>query len=525
MSGDAEAGRAEMGPKDDEPMGPEQTGAEPHGVTPPPVHVPRPYALPQTALAARVECPMPDGATIVAWTYAPEGVVDEPGTPFGIDLTVPPVLMLHGNGEEHGIFGPVIDAVCASGRSVVAMDSRAQGASTRGTEPLSYELMAADAVEVCARLGVPEVHVLGFSDGGILGLLLARDWGDHVLSLTALGANLTPEGLPREDTEGMAYAAAENRRWAAEGEEGVTLEDGTPVPSPEEAARIAELLQLMVEQPQIDAGSLGGISCPVTVMVGEFDEILPEETDRIVAAVPGARKVVEPGVDHNLPKVAPAAVARELLTCVARNDVRHAPRRAEVPADVAVYRLPVSGRWAEKLDELYRHVDAEPGTSGWVQDLWPPAGMARKLLAEGAYWGAFEREAVRDGRPAEDAALLGAVAVNHDADMGDGSAPGHGSGLGGPDWEPLPESDVACWHLLAVDPAAQGRHVADALVAAGTIGARALGARVVRINTSAANVAANALYASRGLVRHRPLWLPYPGLPLPGWTNLWELEV
>lgn len=494
-------------------------------VAPPPVHVPRPYALPATALAARVECPMPDGATIVAWAYAPEGVVDEPGTPFGLDICVPPVLMLHGNGEEHGIFGPVIDAVCASGRSVIAVDSRAQGASTRGAAPLTYELMAADAIEVCARLGVPQVHVLGFSDGGILGLLLARDWGAHVLSLTALGANLTPEGLPREDTDWMAYAATENRRWAQEGSEGVTLEDGTPVPSPAESAQIAELLQLMVDNPHIDAASLSTIDCPVTVMVGEFDEILPEETDRIVAAIPGARRVVVPGADHNLPKMAPGAVARELLACVARNDECHERRAAQMPDDLAVCRLPVSGLWAERLDDLYRRVDAEPGTSGWVQGVWPPEGGARELLAAGAYWGAFERADVRCGRPADDAVLLGAVAVDRDADMGDGSAPGHGSGLGGPDWEPLGKRDVACWHLLAVDPAARGRHVADALILAGVRGGRALGARTVRINTNVANVPANALYASRGLVRRRPVWLPYPGLPLPGWSNLWELEL
>ena len=492
----------------------------------PPVHVPRPYALPATALAARVEVPTEDGAAIVAWTYAPEGVVDAPGTPFGIDLSAPPVLMLHGNGEEHGIFGPVIDAVCASGRAVIALDSRAQGQSTRGAaRPLTYELMAADAIEACARLGVPEVHVLGFSDGGILGLLLARDWGAHVLSVTALGANLTPAGLPKEDTDWMAYAAAENRRWAAEGEEGATLEDGTPVPSPAEAARIAELLQLMVEQPQIDAASLASISCPVTVMVGEFDEILPEETDRIVAAIAGARKVVEPGVDHNLPKMAPAAVARELLATIERNDVRHRRRAIELPDGLAICRIPVSGRWAEKLDGLYRRVDAEPGTSGWVQDVWPPVGMAAELLATGAYWGAFDAADVRDGRPTDDAVLLGAVAVDHDADMGDGSAPGHGSGLGGPSWEPRAEKDVAAWHLLAVDPAARGRHVADALLVAGVHGAREIGARTVRLNTSVANVPANVLYAGRGFTRHRPLWLPYPGLPLPGWTNLWELAL
>ncbi|WP_346696339.1 alpha/beta fold hydrolase [Thermophilibacter mediterraneus] len=491
----------------------------------PPVHVPRPYALPATPLAARVECPMPDGAVIVAWTYAPAGVTDAPGTPFGIDLAVPPVLMLHGNGEEHGIFGPVIDAVCASGRPVIALDSRAQGASTRGTDPLTYELMAADAVEACARLGVPQVHVLGFSDGGILGLLLARDWGAHVLSLTALGANLTPAGLPREDTDWMAFAAAENRRWAEQGWEGATLEDGTPVPSPAESARIAELLQLMVENPRIEAASLAAVNCPVTVMVGEFDEILPEETDRIVAAIPGATKVVEPGIDHNLPKMAPGAVARELLATVERNDVRHPARAARVPEGLAVCRVPVEGLWAERLDALYERVAAEPGTSGWVRDVWPPAGMARGLLASGAYWGALEASSVSGGAPRDDAELLGAVAVNRDAHMGDGSAPGHGSGLGGPSWEGLGEKDVAGWHLLAADPAARGRGVGDALVCAGLLASRELGARSARLNTNVANVPGNCLYASLGFTRHRPVWLPYPGLPLPGWSNLWEMRL
>ena len=113
---------------------------------------------------------------------------------------------------------------------VIAVDSRSQGASTRGTAPLTYELMADDAIEVCARLGVPQVHVLGFSDGGILGLLLARDWGAHVLSLTALGANLTPAGLPKEDTDWMAFAAAENRRWAKEGHEEPSSRTARPSP-------------------------------------------------------------------------------------------------------------------------------------------------------------------------------------------------------------------------------------------------------------------------------------------------------
>ena len=482
--------------------------------TPPPVHVPRPYARPTANLVARVDVPTSDGASIAAFVYAPHGTRDEPGTPFGISGEVPPVLMLHGNGEEHGIFGPVIDAVVATGRAVVAVDSRAQGESTRGTAPLSYELMAADAVEVMNRLGVWDCQVLGFSDGGILGLLLARDWGEHVLSVTASGANLTPAGLPEEDTRFMAEAAAANAAWAAEGWEGEVDEDGNAVPSPAEAGAIAELLQLMVDQPQIGAETLGSIHCPVTVMAGEFDCILPEETERIAAAIPGAQTYIVPEVGHTIPKEAPEVMAEVLLETVGMNDVRHPVRGVDAPSDVLV--VPIDDSWADAVDDLYAHVCARPGTSGWAQGLWPPEGLAQKLLGEGITLAALD--------PAT-AEILGAVSVDFDDDMGDGWLPGHGRGQGGPDWEPLPEGQAATYHLLAVDPAARGRHVAGALLAAAAERARDLGASVVRINTSVANVEANNLYVSAGFTRHKPVWLPYEGLDLPGYTNLWELAL
>ena len=463
--------------------------------------------------------PCEDGALIAAFVYAPHGMRDVPGTPFGIDPHVPPVLMLHGNGEEHGIFGPSIDSVVAAGCSVVAVDSRAQGESTRGTAALSYELMASDAREVMARLGVWQCHVLGFSDGAILGLLLARDWAPHVLTLTAMGANLTPAGLSDEDQRWMAEAAAANETWAAHGHAGAFDAEGNAVPSPAKAARIAELLRLMVDQPQIEPASLASISCPVTVMAGEYDCILPEETARIAAAIPGARTFIVPGAGHTLPKEAPDDVSRQLLATIGMNDRRHAARHAEPPTDVAV--CSVDASWGDALDGLSRHVTDEPGTSGWQEGIWPPTGLARELAAAGKTLAAFDAADVTDGVPRAGARIMGAVSVDHDTDMGDGWLAGHGRGAA-PDWEPLPEDEAVCYHLFAVDPTARGRHVASALLAAATGRARSLGARVVRINTSPANVEANDLYAREGFSLHRPSWLPYPGLDLPGWTNLWE---
>lgn len=281
-------------------------------VTPPPMHVPRPYDRPEARLAFRVDVPLSDGALVATFVYCPDDTPDDAEWAF----LPTPVLMLHGNGEEHGIFGRTIDAVVGTGRCVVAIDSRAQGESTRGSARLTYELMAHDALLVLDALEVDRAHVLGFSDGAIEGLLLARDHPDRIASLTAMGANLTPAGLPAEEGVETAEVAEAYELWAEQGEEGVGLEDGTPVPSPDEARVVAELLRLMLDEPHIPARSLGSIVCPVTVMAGEYDVVLPCETRRIAGAISGARLVIVPGADHVLPKVAPDVVTDELLATI-----------------------------------------------------------------------------------------------------------------------------------------------------------------------------------------------------------------
>ena len=222
-----------------------------------------------------------------------------------------PIVFLHGNGEEHGIFGTIIDEMCNRGYTAIGIDSRDQGLSTRGTSAFTYEQMAEDAYVVLRRLGVTSAHIVGFSDGAILGLLLARDYPAVVPSLVSIGANLEPDTLG--DMTWLYESIEGNKRWAAQGWEGAVLEDGYPVPSPAKAARIAEHLELMVDNPHIDPASLEHISVPVVVMAGEYDEIFPEETRRIAEAIPTARLLFIPGCPHNVPKVSPGAVVRRIL--------------------------------------------------------------------------------------------------------------------------------------------------------------------------------------------------------------------
>ena len=284
-------------------------------------HFPSAYAPPSRppVLAKRVA--MRDGALIAAFAYTPEGA--------GLDAALAgtlgsPILMLHGNGEEHGIFGAIIDIVTDAGHWVLAIDSRAQGKSTRGTERFTYELMAADALAVADALSVDTFHILGFSDGAIEGLILARDHPTRVLSATLLGANLTPEGVLDEgwDMEEVAKVNGEWITWANTAP--ADVDPSLLTPTPEEATITAQLMRLMLEEPHIDAATLTSISCPTTVMVGEFDCIRDDETVAIVRAIQGARLVVVPGCGHTLPKHAPKTVADELLRTIELSNNRDA---------------------------------------------------------------------------------------------------------------------------------------------------------------------------------------------------------
>ena len=288
----------------------------------PPVYRPKPYSKPTAHLKCHLQVLLDDGAEIATFVYAPgtssgEKPCEDLASTAAYLASVAngtnaaPIVFLHGNGEEHGIFGTIIDEVCSRGYIAIGIDSRDQGLSTRGTAAFTYEQMTEDAYAVLRQLGVSSAHLVGFSDGAILGLLLARDYPDVVVSLVSIGANLEPDTLG--DMTWLYESIEGNKCWAAQGWEGAVLEDGYPVPSPAEAARIAEHLELMVDNPHIDPASLEHIAVPVVVMAGEYDEIYPEETRRIAEAIPTARLLFIPGCPHNVPKVSPGAVIRRLF--------------------------------------------------------------------------------------------------------------------------------------------------------------------------------------------------------------------
>lgn len=182
---------------------------------------------------------------------------------------------------------------------------------------------------------------------------------------------------------------------------------------------------------------------------------------------------------------------------------------ADEPAILAMY------------DHLLDSCDV-PGqeTCGWLRGFWPLPDDVSRRLREGVTWVAVDAgEGEADTRGEGDAsdagpAVLGAMSLD-----GDFGLPG-----AEPDWEPLDPGEFLTCHLLATDPAARGRGVATALLAEYAREAVARGCKALRINTSPESLS-NRLYRELGFTLHAPQWFPYEGLPITGWTNVYELRL
>jgi len=199
-----------------------------------------------------------------------------------------PLLLIHGNGGSIADLGNQIHFFAPNYR-VIAADSRGHGRSELPPGRLTYEAMAEDLAALLAQLNLKSVRVLGWSDGGILGLLLAIHHPDLVGRLAIMGANLEPDG---------AYDWAE--RWVKKENKRVDKMLAAGDHSSNWAAQ-KQYLDLLGKQPHIALKELRRIAAPTLVMAGDKDVIRAEHTLEIFENIPHAHLAIFPGATHMIP--------------------------------------------------------------------------------------------------------------------------------------------------------------------------------------------------------------------------------
>ena len=180
-----------------------------------------------------------------------------------------PLILLHGNGEDHRIFDELA-ARLKERYAVYAVDSRDHGQSSRMAR-LSYEIMAADVEAMIDRLELKDAVLYGFSDGGIVGLLVASERPELLSALIVSGANLNPKGIKSSFRRRMKL---------------------------EYFLKRDKKIRLMLHEPDISPETLKKIRIPVLVLAGERDLIREEHTRLIASALPDSTLRILPGETH-----------------------------------------------------------------------------------------------------------------------------------------------------------------------------------------------------------------------------------
>jgi pimeloyl-ACP methyl ester carboxylesterase len=191
-----------------------------------------------------------------------------------------PLLMIHGNGQSIGAFLQQYEEF-SKHYKLILVDSRGRGQSTyqHGVE-LTYSLQALDMKLLLDSLKLDSVNIVGWSDGGIIGLMMAIKYPEKVKKLVAMGANINPQGLP--DLEEMKETVK-------------TFKDPLSI----------DLYNLMINYPKLEYDDLKVIKIPTLIMAGDHDLIANIHTVKMFEALPKGQLAILPNETHYLPEENP----------------------------------------------------------------------------------------------------------------------------------------------------------------------------------------------------------------------------
>lgn len=188
---------------------------------------------------------------------------------YQLEGTGEPLILLHGNGEDHTIFEPLTKKL-AEKFSVYAIDSRNHGQSSK-TDDFSYQSMAEDIVAFIEKLDLKNVSLVGFSDGAIIAALIEINKPKTFNKIALLGINLKPSDFKPEN---LAYLKEEYAK------------NNDP------------LFKMMLEEPNIELESLKNINCP-TLLVKAEDELFNDSLyEGMMKTLPNAQLLTMKGHDH-----------------------------------------------------------------------------------------------------------------------------------------------------------------------------------------------------------------------------------
>ncbi len=201
-----------------------------------------------------------------------------------------PLLLIHGNAGSIEQMGNQIDYFKTKNRVIIA-DNRGHGKSELKTDSLTYDQMAKDWDALVNYLKLDSLSIIGWSDGGIIALKMGINNKSKIKNIVAMGANLRPDSTAVH-SYAIDYDISERKIV-----ESKILEKDTT----QNWNLQKQLLNLLIEQPNIPISDLSKINAQVLIMAGDEDIIKNDHTLEIYENIPKAHLCIMPGENHFTP--------------------------------------------------------------------------------------------------------------------------------------------------------------------------------------------------------------------------------
>jgi pimeloyl-ACP methyl ester carboxylesterase len=212
-----------------------------------------------------------------------------------------PILLIHGGLSDADIWADQVKDLMKDHMVIVA-DSRGHGRSTRDKQPYSYDLMASDYLALLDYLKVSKVALVGWSDGGIIGLDIAMKHPERLTRLFAHAANVTVDGVKPDVTEAgdVVEDVIEAGAFAADVEPSGEDDKTMPEAPDEYDVFVEQISHMWATQPNWSDAELARITVPTTIVLGDHDEAIKRDhTEHMAQVIPGAQLIILEGVGHS----------------------------------------------------------------------------------------------------------------------------------------------------------------------------------------------------------------------------------
>lgn len=230
-------------------------------------------------------------------------------TYYEAEGTGEPLVLLHGGFCPIETFAGLRAALVEDYR-VYLPERRAHGRTPDVEGPITYNLMAQDTIAFLEAVGLGSAHLVGWSDGAIVGLLVAMQRPDLARTLVLIGQPVNQDGMPSEVAGILKLESMPTEMLPP------MLREMYASMSPDGPEHwdvvVDKMWQMIKREPNMDIDDLKSVSTPALIMIADQDMVAVEHAEAMQSALPDAELTVVPDATHGLPMEKPEVVAERV---------------------------------------------------------------------------------------------------------------------------------------------------------------------------------------------------------------------